>query len=343
MDNGTQQNSRKEMKNFIDYIKHVLRSNSFYKRYFQGNINALRYFIKDLKIYFRHYTLRKDFEVTGNTVYFVFDPTQKHPGMTDRIKVIVCCYWIAKQNEFDFKIIYDQPHLLSDYLSENLVLWKADRSELSYSLQNSRLLSYNGSLEVPRLSKKVKQYHILHYIGINILLNNQIPDAERLWTECYNELFKPSPRLAEAFAATKLVPGSYASVHLRFVNALEHFEDGFYNSISPEEQKILIEKCLSALKDIQQKCEGLPLYVFSDSNRFLTIAREAGYLSLDGQIGHVSFVNNEDALLKTFLDLYAISQSAQVFRVLGSPLYNSTFPYYGALMGGKLGQKIEIL
>ncbi len=330
------------MKNIADYIKHILRSNSLYKRYFQGNINAMRYWMKDMKEYFHHYSLRKDFDVAGNTVYFVLDPTQKHPGMTDRIKVIVCCYWIAKQNGFDFKIVYDQPHNLSDYLSENLVQWKADRSELSYSLQNSRLLSYNGSLAVPHLSKIVKQYHILHYIGINILLNNQIPDAERLWTECYNELFKPSPRLANAFAASGLVSGQYASVHLRFVNALEHFEDGFYNSITPEEQTRLIEKCLTALKEIQQKCDGLPLYVFSDSRRFLSIAREAGYQSLDGEIGHVSFVNDQDTLLKTFLDLYAISQSDQVFRVLGTPLYNSTFPYYGALMGGKLGQKIEI-
>lgn len=331
------------MINIVDYIKHTLRGNSFYKQFLQGKVNAIRYSIKDVKEYLRYYSIRKDFEVSGNTVYFVFDPSRNHPGMTDRVKVIVCCYWIAKINGFDFKIIYDQPHRLSDYLSENLVAWKADRSELSYSLQNSRLLSYNGSLKVPHLSKHVKQYHIYNYIGINILLYNQVPDAERIWTDCFNELFMPSPRLAEAFAATGLVPGHYISAHLRFVNALEHFEEGYYNSLSSKEQNTLIEKCLSVLKTIQMANEDLPLYVFSDSRRFLIIAKETGYHCLDGQIGHVSFVNDENTLLKTFLDLYAISQSAKVFRVLGGPLYDSTFSYYAALMGGKQGQKIQIL
>ena len=319
----------------LEYVKHTLRSNSFYKRHFQGRVNSLRYFVKDLKLYVRNYTWMKDREVEGNTVYFIFDPAQKHPGMTDRIKVIVCCYWIAKQNDFDFKVIYDQPHRLADYLAENEARWEADRSELSYSLRNSRLLSYNGSRPMPRLSKCVKQYHIYHYIGINLLINNHIPDASRIWSECFNELFKPSARLAEAYMETGLVPRQYAAVHLRFVNALEHFEDGFFNSIPPEQQQRLVERSLAALADIRLQCQDLPLYVFSDSNRFLNIAREAGYLTLDGQIGHISFTNDRDALIKAFLDSYAISQSASTYRVLGGHLYESTFPYYAALMGGK--------
>lgn len=323
------------MSKIVEYIKHTLRCNSFYKKHCQGRINSMRYWCMDLQVYLRQYSWRKDREVTGNTVYFIFDPTQKHPGMTDRVKVIVCCYWIAKQNGFDFKVVYDRPHRLSDYLGDNIVPWEAERSELSYSLQNSRLLSYNGSRPMPHLSKRVKQYHIWHYIGINILINNKIPDASRIWSECFNELFKPSPRLASAFQATGLVPRKYAAVHLRFVNALEHFEDGFFNAISPAEQLLLIDRCLAALADIRQQCHDLPLYVFSDSTRFLTVAREAGYLSLEGQIGHISFSNDSDTLLKAFLDSYAISQSAKAYRVLGGSMYDSTFPYYAAMMGGK--------
>lgn len=323
------------MSRLIEYIEHTLRTNPFYVKYIQRRVNHWRYCMKDLKVYCRQYRWKRDREVAGNTVYFVFDPTQKHPGMTDRLKVIVCCYWVAKQNGFDFKVVYDQPHRLSDYYSEGDVHWIAERDELSYSLQNSRLLSYNGSAAVPRLDKRVKQYHIMHYIGINILYTNQIPDASMQWSRCFEQLFRPSVRLQQAFETTGLQLRRYAAVHFRFVNALEHFEDGYFNALSAEEQQQLIDRCLLALKRIEAQCEGLPLYIFSDSSRFIGIAREHGYQSLEGHVGHVSFSNDTDTLLKAFLDSYAISQSAVSFRVLGGALYNSTFPFYAALMGGK--------
>lgn len=317
------------------HIEHALRTNSFYKKHLQGRINAMRYFAKDLKVCLKHYHWGKDREVSGNTVYFIFDPTQSHPGMTDRVKVIVCCYWIAKQNGFDFKVVYDQPHRLSDYYQEADVPWIADRSELSYSLQNTRLLSYNGSAAVPRLDKRVRQYHIWHYIGINLLYTNHIPEASMQWARCFGELFRPAPQLQQAFVATGLQPRQYAAVHFRFVNALGQFEVGYYNALNQEEQQQLIDRCLLALSRIQEQCGKLPLYVFSDSARFIAIAREQGYQSLEGNIGHVSFSNDSSTLLKAFLDSYAISQSAVAYRILGGPMYDSTFPFYAALMGGK--------
>lgn len=317
------------------HIEHLLRTNTFYKKHLQGRINAMRYWAKDLRVISRHYRWRKDHEVSGNTVYFIFDPSQKHPGMTDRVKVIVCCYWIAKQNGFDFKVVYDQPHRLSDYYTQAEVPWIADRSELSYSLQNTRLLSYNGSAAVPKLDKRVRQYHIWHYIGINLLYTNHVPEASMQWAQCFAELFRPAPQLQQAFNHTGLQPRQYAAVHFRFVNALEHFEDGYYNAMSAEEQQQLIDRCLQALLRIKEQCAGLPLYVFSDSTRFIKIALDHGYQSLEGNVGHVSFSNDSSTLLKAFLDSYAISQSAMAFRVLGGPMYDSTFPFYASLMGGR--------
>lgn len=323
------------MSQLIKHIEHTLRTNPYYVKHVQGRVNQLRYAVKDWKVCCQKYHWKKDRELTGNTVYFIFDPTQKHPGMTDRLKVIVCCYWVAKQNGFDFKVIYDTPHRLSDYYDEGVVHWKAERDELSFSLQNSRLLSYNGSAAVPKLDKRVKQYHIWHYIGINVLYTNHVPEASMQWAKCFDELFRPAELLRQAYAETGLKAGCYAAVHFRFVNALGQFEEGYYNALGAQEQQQLIDRCLAALLRIKAECGGMPLYVFSDSARFIDIAREQGYQNLEGSIGHVSFSNDRETLLKAFLDSYAISQSAVSFRVLGGALYNSTFPFYAALMGGK--------
>ena len=91
----------------VSYIKYRLRNNRFYLRYCATWINDVRYFIKHVKLYLRKYHISKDKEVNGNTMYFIFDPEQRHPGLADRLKVIVCAYWVAKINNFKFNVILE--------------------------------------------------------------------------------------------------------------------------------------------------------------------------------------------------------------------------------------------
>lgn len=121
-------------------------------------------------------------------------------------------------------------------------------------------------------------------------------------------------------------------MHLRFVNALEHFEDGFSNSITKEEQEKLIQDCLKTLAEIQHNHKE-PLVLFSDSNIFIEKARQKGYRSLQGKIGHISFKNNAETELKTFLDFYAISQSKKVYTIVKPHMYTTVFSYYAAIIG----------
>ena len=104
--------------------------------------------------------MQKDKNIEGNTLYFVFDHQQTHPGLADRLKVICCAYYIAKINSFDFKIIFDTPFLLQDYLEPNKINWKGQWDDLSYSFKNARLLAYNGMGKIPHLNNKIKQYII---------------------------------------------------------------------------------------------------------------------------------------------------------------------------------------
>ena len=286
------------------------------------------------------YTFKIDKSVEGNTLFFIIDPNLTHPGLADRLKVICCCYYIAKINNFNFKIIFEKPFALSDYLIPNKVNWIASTKDLSFSIKNSRLLAYNGGGKIPKLSTSIKQYHIYHYIGKNILQCNNVVGWEKIWFQCFQDLFIPSPHLKNLLSQQGYVPHTYNAVHLRFVNALENFEGGFYNKVSEDNKNQLINKCLNILSEIDNNTDK-SLLVFSDSVIFLESAKKAGYNVLDGNVAHISFSNSKSSFDKVFVDFYMIGLSDTVYRIKTKELYNTTFSYYAALANGAKFKHVE--
>jgi hypothetical protein len=330
------------LKSFIR-LRYIIRNSNIYQKYFQTWINNIKYAFKNLRFYFKYYGFKKDKSIAGNTIFFILDPRLRHPGLVDRLKAAVCIYYIAKINGFNFKLIFDSPFHLSDYLEINQISWEADRSELSFSLHNSRLLAYNGTGKFPQLNKKIKQYHIYFYNGKNILQCNNIPNHENLWRESFNELFKPKLLLVNAIADQKYDENSYIAVHLRFVNALENFEEKEYISLNDNQQKNLIDRCLIKLYELKHNHQSYPIIVFSDSLKFLNIAKENKFDIIEGTVGHISFHGeNNSIVLKTFLDFYMISRAKKIYRIIAPELYKSAFPYYAAMSMGKETEVINI-
>lgn len=276
------------------------------------------------------------------TFFFVIAPNIKHPGLADRLKAIINCYNIAKMNGFRFRIVFKVPFCLEDYLVPNEVDWKADYSDLSYSLWGTRFFnelnfltedSWKGRTRL----KKDKEYHCYSYVG-----NRQpkvFPESGYEWTRLYYELFRPSPRLQAAIDACGYQERSYVAVHLRFVNALENFEKVtcFDNALKTEEEKReLIRRCKQGLMRIKEENSGCRVLVFSDSKRFLDSLEDlpVEVLSHDN-IGHVSFGAGDGATLKTFVDLYMIARASKVYRIDAPELYAwSGFAITGAMIGG---------
>lgn len=322
----------------FELIKWYLRRNSFYTKHCQTSVNDARYFCRGIKYYYREYSLKLDKKVSGNTVYFIIDPNIHHPGLADRFKAIIGSYYIAKINGFNFKIIFKNPFLLEHYLVPNISTnWIADFSDLSYSFQNSRIIAYNGGGKVPKLNKHIKQYHIYSYIGYDILETNKIPNYQEIWGTLFRELFKPSPILQEALSQITLTENEYISVHIRFVNALENFEENEFKVLSDEEKNNLISRCDSAIRNLISTSSGHRVVVFSDSQTYLNHVKETipEAVVLSGNIKHISFNNNADAALKTFVDFSLISKSKIVYRFLSDEIYATVFSYYAALSNGK--------
>ncbi len=295
----------------------------------------MRYFVRSCKYYLKYYSFRKDKDVMGHTLYFIIDPKIGHPGLSDRYKAIIGCYYIAKQNGFDFKIIFETPFRLIDYLDVNVYDWTADKTDLSYSLRNARVIPYNGGGKVPRLNRSVKQYHVYNYIGYDILETNRIPDYKRVWGGLYNDLFKPNNLIVRQIKETGFVKDSYIAVHLRFVNALEHFEGNQFNMLSEEKKEALIQRCLAGIREIIAENDEIPVLVFSDSSVFLNRVKELPVHVLDGKIGHISFEGDKEVVVKTFVDFYMISAARQTYVIHAPEMYGTVFSYYAVLSGMK--------
>jgi len=269
-------------------------------------------------------------------VYFVIDPHKCHPGLADRFKGIINIYYLAKINGLQFKIIYKVPFKLEEYLEPNKIDWVADYDDLDFTLFETRFLNECQWHVKKNLSKK-RQYHIYNYIGDVLIHHPYTPETKMEWKNCYDELFKPTVKLQSAIDATGFDKGKYVAVHLRFVNALEHFEEGHYNELKETEKQKLINRCRNALMEIYDKYEGkYDVLCFSDSKRFLYSIADLPVKTLDfSSLGHVSFNNSSDAILKSFLDFYMISRSFCVYRIKAPEMFSSScFSLIAAHVGG---------
>ena len=278
-----------------------------------------------------------------NTFFFVIAPNIKHPGLADRMKAIINCYNIAKLNGYDFRIVFKIPFRLEDYLQPNKVDWVADYGDLNYSIRGTKFFnemdfltedSWIGRTELV----KNREYHCYSYIG-----NRQpkvFPESGYEWSKLYAELFRPSDRLQAAIDQCGYDERSYVAVHLRFVNALENFEEVTCcdNALHTEKEKTaLINRCKQGLLRIKEENGGCRVMVFSDSKRFLDSLVDISVEVLNhDNIGHVSHEGDDASTLKTFLDLYMIARAKKVYRIDAPELYAwSGFALTGAMIGGK--------
>ena len=286
-----------------------------------------------------------------DTVFFIIDPRYQQAGLADRLKAIVNTYYIAKNNNLAFKLYFKHPFDIERYLQPNNVNWRCSLDDLDCSIWASKLLEYRAQYPLPVLHKGC-QYHYYWYQGNDAIrlyyakTNFETPDE--CWHDefrnCFNELFNQTLLLESIVASTGLVERSYISVHFRFVNLLGNFEGNTrkFPTLDKEAQERLIEKCLDCLKTISEDNQGLPIYVFSDSSKFLQKCTQRGYNKISGDsISNIASSSSVEAEDKTMLDFFTIGRSKKVYSVVLSGMYGGVFSQYAAMIGGAVFERIE--
>lgn len=297
-------------------------------------MSDLKIFIKNIYVRCKFYGLRKS-NGAENVLLFIIDDGyfQKHPGFVDRMKAIVGAYYLAVQNQREFRLVFNVPFPIQEYLQPCEVDWRPD-GDISYALGDTKLMVYRPQEGLIQLETSVKQYHIYFYEGLNVLKYCDIKDWKKTWNVLYHKLFKPT-ELLQRLCREAVPKKPYIAVHLRFVNLLEKFEEGFDRNISDEAKHELVERCLRTLIIIRER-EKDNIVVFSDSKIFLDFIVRQGFMCLDSRkVGHVSFQTEREVYEKTLVDFYAISGAEKVYAIRGGNLYNSAFPEYAAIVGDK--------
>ena len=165
---------------------------------------------------------------------------------------------------------------------------------------------------------------------------------EKKWHELYHELFQSSDYIRKKLSEFEFKENEYIAIHIRFVNALELAEPDFpQEPLNEVEKENLISSCIAKIQELEYT-EGCKAVVFSDSNYFLSRCHDKNIFVLAGNVGHITYNQNAEFVLKMFSDLNMIARAKKVFSLRSNHLYASAFPLYGSIIGGKLFNVVNL-
>ncbi|WP_329805020.1 O-fucosyltransferase family protein [Flavobacterium facile] len=294
-----------------------------------------------LKIYFHLLRSIHFSKSNRSTIIICFDGVVSHGGLLDRLKGVISFYEVAKIKNVDFKIHFNHPFHLSDFLEPNEVNWQIENFKFN-PLQDEVLYLMNNfhvnPLELIHPTKK-KNYFVYCNIDYLKTINSQFSEVENtnLWRNNYQQLFKESLFLKESIA--KLPQENNIVCHTRFTTLMGDFADTTSAVLNDDDKETLANKILERLNEIHKQNENTPIYVLSDSVVFLNIIKEkTNFKTLSGTPKHVDVKSSSSSLeehLKTFTDFYFMSKSERVFLLKIDTMYNSGFSRYAAIIGNK--------
>ncbi|WP_313097159.1 hypothetical protein [Empedobacter sp.] len=277
--------------------------------------------------------------VNKKMIIYMADGKMLHGGLSDRLCGIVSAYACSKDLGLDFKILFESPYSLSDYLKPNLINWEISKDEVSFNRREaeatyipyySKSHNFQKKISKKRLKSNLSQVHV--YTNMRYFTKSEFKSL-------FNELFKLSESLKDKIEFNKShLPNKYISITFRFQQLLGDFEEGNFPKIETvEEKENLIKKCINKIEQIKRENPTYhKILVTSDSKIFLNRVEELDYTyTIPGDIVHMDFVDKKDLFeehLKSFVDLFMIGNADKIYLANFSPLYQSTFPKTAAFL-----------
>lgn len=281
-----------------------------------------------------------------DTMVFMVDGKIPHGGMFDRLKGSITIYAIAKVLKKNFKIYFDNPFNLKDYLSPNQYDWTIDKVDLLFTFPAARPIRAYGEYQSPQRLFKNRKGETHYYYGYNSLDKiNEYFGTSFEWGELYRELFAPKPFLKDLIEKYKADIGKdYIVVHLRFLNLLgDKVETAINPELPLEEKEILMKKCFEQIESLEKKHQ-MRVMLASDSMKFIEYVRSKNenIYVVPGEVKHIDTAGdtNTDENLKMFLDYYLIAGAQKVYNIVGKGMWKSAFSEYPAMIGNTSFERI---
>lgn len=312
-------------------------------------IEILDMLVREPKMIWRNYRPFKFFHKTPDDVMmYVADGRQILGGMFDRLKGIISLYAIAKAENRNFKIHFNHPFILTDYLVPNAYDWTIAKEEVIFSYPMSRPVFAFGEYSNPHRLLKRRKGQVHYFYGYNSLdYINEKYGTFFDWGELYRELFKPSETLKQYIERFKNEIGKdYIVVHTRFLNLLGDKNEFDINpTLLKEEAQALCQRCIDEVKKIHER-HHCRIMIASDSMMFIReIKRQVPEVYVvPGTVSHIGVATSttDESVIKMFVDYYLIGGAKNIYSIVGPEMWQSAFPEYAAKIGGAAFERIFI-
>lgn len=224
---------------------------------------------------------------------FFIDGKTIHGGLSDRLRGLFSTYYYCLKEGIVFKVFWNYPFNLQDYLQPNKVDWliaakdiSHSRNEVAFRFFNSYSLMNNNEKSFFKIMNTKK--HEIHVYS-NVTLH------EEMYHVFFTDLFKPSKILTDALQYNmEKIGGNYISVTFRFIGILGDFKDtNVHEELETDEKERYISKCLDVIRQVKTKHSNVPkVLVTSDSRVFLEKASRLPYVYvIPGTVVHMDSVN----------------------------------------------------
>ena len=283
------------------------------------------------------YNTLKQIDYTKNrpTVILV----QTIGGLTDIWLKQMSLFLICQKLGYDFKIHYKEPFDMEDYLTPNIYDWTVSNDVYEAAIKEKNVLESENminindveSVLVSRIAGKKYLVWKTYIASYNITKTN--------YAHTHNTLFKPTDELQKVIDHHLNRLGGekeYISAVFRFQQLLGDFEEPGFPILNITDRNILIQRCISALKELAILNRGDMVLVTSDSITFLQEAKKLGFVYVvPEKILHPEANKKADknVWMKSFLDYYLLTKSKKNYLIIDGKMYNSGFPRHAASHG----------
>ncbi len=298
---------------------------------------------KSLKrLYYSDSTSGFAVDTAEKTVIVMVDGRVLHGGLSDCLRGMVSAFKMSCDIGCRFKIHFNNPFRLCEYLEPNEIDWTIDENEISYNIDSVPI--FIREYIPPRTEKRCRQFKsaIMHRSAVQYHVYTNIDCVkDDKFSETFNRLFKPSKLLEKNIIGhLHRLDGAYISVTFRFQQLLGDFVEGDFKTLDTDSREKLIEECVSEIENLYRNdvSPGKKILVTSDSVSFLQKADELPYVYVvPGKVVHIAYNHEvaEASYMKSFLDLFLISKAKKVYSVKIGDMYDSGFPRFAARIGDR--------
>lgn len=281
----------------------------------------------------------------------IYDDKFRNGGLADRLRGIVSIYKVCKEQNIEFKIIFNHPFKLTEFLIPNKIDWNIQSHELNYNTSITEPCfiytqidcEYEAYKQEKWFKKEFKKKYQEFHIRTNAIFSYKYD-----FSNLFNELFKFSPRLQASIEKQKEFLGTnYISTSFRFLNLLNDFNeaDSISKKLSENEKHALIAKNIAQLQKMHYIYPKRRILVNSDSTTFLREAVKFEFVYIiPGNVTHIGGQNTSNeyqTFEKTFLDFFMIANAERIYLMRTGQMYNSGYPFAASKIYNKPFEKIE--